>query len=134
MRRFAKPVSGVTCFEGSNPSLSAIFVAPVAQWIEHLVADQKVVSSSLAGRANPHFVRQPLESCAPGQQDRARLGVGADRHRQSAFDYSSAASSAAASAQFTVPASARAAWMAARLAPEPWTASVTDIELSRSSL
>ena len=53
MRRFAKPVSGVTCSEGSNPSLSAISRAPVAQWIEHLVADQKVVSSSLAGRATP---------------------------------------------------------------------------------
>ena len=50
VRRFAKPLSGVTCFEGSNPSLSAMR-APVAQWIEHLVADQKVVSSSLAGRA-----------------------------------------------------------------------------------
>lgn len=42
-------------------------------------------------------------------------------------------SSAAASAQFTVPASARASWMAARLAPEPWTASATDVESSRSS-
>src|SRR6188472_1741870 len=57
VRRFAKPLSGVTCFEGSNPSLSAscgqaALQAPVAQWIEHLVADQKVVSSSLAGRAN----------------------------------------------------------------------------------
>ena len=55
VRRFAKPLSGATCSEGSNPSLSAsirsAIDAPVAQWIEHLVADQKVVSSSLAGRA-----------------------------------------------------------------------------------
>ncbi len=35
VQRFAKPPSGVTCFEGSNPSLSAISrVAPVAQRIE----------------------------------------------------------------------------------------------------
>ena len=60
MRRFAKPVSGVTCSEGSNPSLSAIFRAPVAQWIEHLVADQKVVSSSLAGRATRACVNEAL--------------------------------------------------------------------------
>src|SRR5512141_1782600 len=51
VRRFAKPLSGVTCFEGSNPSLSATR-APVAQWIERQVADLKAVSSSLAGRAN----------------------------------------------------------------------------------
>ena len=56
VRRFAKPLSGVTCSEGSNPSLSAIRTpdaarAPVAQWIERQVADLKVVSSSLAGRA-----------------------------------------------------------------------------------
>src|SRR3954466_16275958 len=61
VRRFAKPLSGVSCSEGSNPSLSASFHqvespatrAPVAQWIERQVADLKVVSSSLAGRANP---------------------------------------------------------------------------------
>ena len=81
VRRFAKPLSGVTCSEGSNPSLSATLLrrhyacagrggpatlncqscrrpvpvtrAPVAQWIERQVADLKVVSSSLAGRANP---------------------------------------------------------------------------------
>ena len=91
VRQFAKPLSGVTCSEGSNPSLSArnpradglggppssdqwarrssplasesgcrLIVeiagartrAPVAQWIERQVADLKVVSSSLAGRAN----------------------------------------------------------------------------------
>ena len=60
MRRFAKPVSGVTCSEGSNPSLSATPRAPVAQWIEHLVADQKVVSSSLAGRAIKLSTKWPL--------------------------------------------------------------------------
>src|ERR1041385_3284600 len=73
VRRFAKPLSGVTCFEGSNPSLSARYVlgpmasrssaldlgertvppaggcrpslhsAPVAQRIERQVADLKVV-------------------------------------------------------------------------------------------
>ena len=57
VRRFAKPVSGVTCSEGSNPSLSASLRAPVAQRIEHLVADQKVVSSSLAGRATKSSVK-----------------------------------------------------------------------------
>ncbi len=51
VRRFAKPLSGVTCSEGSNPSLSASSCAPVAQWIERQVADLKAVSSSLAGRA-----------------------------------------------------------------------------------
>ncbi len=54
MQRFAKPPSGVTCFEGSNPSLSASSSphrAPVAQWIERQVADLKVVGSSPAGRA-----------------------------------------------------------------------------------
>ncbi len=50
MRRFAKPLSGVTCSEGSNPSLSAKR-APVAQWIERQVADLKAVGSSPAGRA-----------------------------------------------------------------------------------
>ncbi len=60
MRRFAKPLSGVTCSEGSNPSLSATpaqagRVAPVAQWIERQVADLKAVSSSLAGRAKASF-------------------------------------------------------------------------------
>jgi hypothetical protein len=57
VRRFAKPLSGVTCSEGSNPSLSATLApagddAPVAQWIERQVADLKVVGSSPAGRAN----------------------------------------------------------------------------------
>ena len=47
---------GRKAFEGSNPSLSAsrsgaAHRAPVAQWIERQVADLKVVSSSLAGRA-----------------------------------------------------------------------------------
>src|SRR4249919_3592566 len=54
VQRFAKPPSGVTCFEGSNPSLSAsprAASAPVAQWIERQVADLKVVGSSPAGRA-----------------------------------------------------------------------------------
>ena len=76
VQRFAKPPSGVTCSEGSNPSLSARILrpmarrsvasagealrrvgaaqrAPVAQWIERQVADLKAVSSSLAGRASP---------------------------------------------------------------------------------
>ena len=60
MQRFAKPPSGATCFEGSNPSLSARYPArvpspaaraPVAQRIERQVADLKVVGSSPAGRA-----------------------------------------------------------------------------------
>ena len=69
VRRFAKPLSGVTCSEGSNPSLSARTPrAPVAQRIERQVADLKVVSSSLAGRATaivvawthtPRLRRQP---------------------------------------------------------------------------
>src|SRR5205814_7333666 len=62
VRRFAKPLSGVTCFEGSNPSLSASRAdaanrAPVAQWIERQVADLKVVGSSPAGRANLYLFR-----------------------------------------------------------------------------
>ena len=68
MRRFAKPLSGVTCFEGSNPSLSARYPAgvpssasraPVAQRIERQVADLKVVGSSPAGRANFSSKRHP---------------------------------------------------------------------------
>ena len=51
VQRFAKPPCGVTCIEGSNPSLSATHRAPVAQWIERQVADLKVVGSSPAGRA-----------------------------------------------------------------------------------
>jgi hypothetical protein len=51
VQRFAKPPCGVTCIEGSNPSLSATHHAPVAQWIERQVADLKVVGSSPAGRA-----------------------------------------------------------------------------------
>ncbi len=61
MRRFAKPLSGVTCSEGSNPSLSAS--APVAQWIERQVADLKVVGSSPAGRAthsSPYWAARPM--------------------------------------------------------------------------
>src|SRR5574337_830220 len=74
VRRFAKPLSGVTCSEGSNPSLSASRTphAPVAQWIERQVADLKAVSSSLAGRATvlplpPHcpYLRADLRS-GPG--------------------------------------------------------------------
>jgi hypothetical protein len=60
VRRFAKPLSGVTCSEGSNPSLSAS--APVAQWIERQVADLKAVSSSLAGRA---ILSVPLHGFEP---------------------------------------------------------------------
>ncbi len=60
MRRFAKPLSGVTCFEGSNPSLSASARAPVAQWIERQVADLKVVGSSPAGRATHSIRKEPL--------------------------------------------------------------------------
>ena len=52
MQRFAKPPGGVTCLEGSNPSLSATDRAPVAQWIERQVADLKAVGSSPAGRAS----------------------------------------------------------------------------------
>ncbi len=58
VQRFAKPPGGVTCLEGSNPSLSASLPretqprAPVAQWIERQVADLEVVGSSPAGRAN----------------------------------------------------------------------------------
>ena len=59
MRRFAKPLSGVTCSEGSNPSLSA--KAPVAQWIERQVADLKAVGSSPAGRATFGHLRTPTE-------------------------------------------------------------------------
>src|SRR3954469_6910276 len=57
VRRFAKPLSGVTCSEGSNPSLSAR--APVAQWIERQVADLKVVGSSPAGRASTAHLPGP---------------------------------------------------------------------------
>ena len=54
VRRFAKPLKGVSSSEGSNPSLSAIAAShvPVAQWIERQVADLKAVGSSPAGRAN----------------------------------------------------------------------------------
>ena len=53
VQRFAKPPSGVTCSEGSNPSLSATHIAraPVAQWIEHQLAELGVVGSNPAGRA-----------------------------------------------------------------------------------
>ena len=50
VQRFAKPPSGVTCSEGSNPSLSASRSAPVAQRIERQVADLEVVGSSPVGR------------------------------------------------------------------------------------
>ena len=55
VRRFAKPLKGVSSSEGSNPSLSATAVAhvPVAQWIERQVADLKVGGSSPLGHANP---------------------------------------------------------------------------------
>ena len=74
VRRFAKPLSGVTCSEGSNPSLSASHPAraPVAQRIERQVADLKVVGSSPAGRATfagdpvARIRRtQPLSRCNP---------------------------------------------------------------------
>ena len=53
VRRFAKPLKGVSSSEGSNPSLSATAVAhvPVAQWIERQVADLKVGGSSPLGHA-----------------------------------------------------------------------------------
>ena len=53
VRRFAKPLKGVSSSEGSNPSLSAIAVVhvPVAQWIERQVADLKVGGSSPLGHA-----------------------------------------------------------------------------------
>ena len=41
-------------------------MAPVAQWIEHLVADQKVVSSSLAGRATDLGTKRALRVCRRG--------------------------------------------------------------------
>ena len=55
VRRFAKPLKGVSSSEGSNPSLSAIAVSrvPVAQWIERQVADLKVGGSSPLGHASP---------------------------------------------------------------------------------
>jgi hypothetical protein len=55
VRRFAKPLKGVSSSEGSNPSLSATPVAhvPVAQWIERQVADLKVGGSSPLGHAIP---------------------------------------------------------------------------------
>ena len=53
VRRFAKPLKGVSSSEGSNPSLSASpdWRVPVAQWIEHQVADLKVEGSSPFGHA-----------------------------------------------------------------------------------
>ena len=60
VQRFAKPPSGVTCSEGSNPSLSATHRAPVAQWIEHQLAELGVVGSNPAGRATrPCTTRTP---------------------------------------------------------------------------
>ena len=60
VRRFAKPLKGVSSSEGSNPSLSAIAVAhvPVAQWIERQVADLKVGGSSPLGHASPPACRR----------------------------------------------------------------------------
>src|SRR5688572_32276992 len=59
VRRFAKPLKGVSSSEGSNPSLSATDPdppgsaarVPVAQWIERQVADLKVGGSSPLGHA-----------------------------------------------------------------------------------
>ncbi len=70
VQRFAKPPSGVTCSEGSNPSLSAS--APVAQWIERQVADLKAVSSNLAGRATP-ALRSPRMPSPPRRAHAAWL-------------------------------------------------------------
>src|SRR5688500_11717460 len=62
VRRFAKPLKGVSSSEGSNPSLSATDPGnrigsaarvPVAQWIERQVADLKVGGSSPLGHATP---------------------------------------------------------------------------------
>ena len=60
VRRFAKPLKGVSSSEGSNPSLSAIAVAhvPVAQWIERQVADLKVGGSSPLGHAIPSLLME----------------------------------------------------------------------------
>ena len=80
VRRFAKPLKGVSSSEGSNPSLSATPVAhvPVAQWIERQVADLKVGGSSPLGHANPRAAARnlALNACgiealtdAPGQRD-----------------------------------------------------------------
>ena len=62
VRRFAKPLKGVSSSEGSNPSLSATAVAhvPVAQWIERQVADLKVGGSSPLGHANQQAARGAL--------------------------------------------------------------------------
>ena len=82
VRRFAKPLKGVSSSEGSNPSLSAIAVAhvPVAQWIERQVADLKVVGSSPAGRAissmtyrSPTLVRTTLPPFAASVSSRPKL-------------------------------------------------------------
>ena len=63
VRRFAKPLKGVSSSEGSNPSLSATIVAhvPVAQWIERQVADLKVGGSSPLGHATDSRTNGPLE-------------------------------------------------------------------------
>ena len=64
VRRFAKPLKGVSSSEGSNPSLSATIVAhvPVAQWIERQVADLKVGGSSPLGHAIASLARDSSDS------------------------------------------------------------------------
>jgi hypothetical protein len=71
VRRFAKPLKGVSSSEGSNPSLSATAVAhvPVAQWIERQVADLKVGGSSPLGHATA--THSPMASKAA----RSRPGI-----------------------------------------------------------
>ena len=61
VRRFAKPLKGVSSSEGSNPSLSAsaLGVVPVAQWIERQVADLKVVRFESRRARHPHLYSRP---------------------------------------------------------------------------
>ena len=71
VRRFAKPLKGVSSSEGSNPSLSAIAVAhvPVAQWIERQVADLKVGGSSPLGHAKAISAGAPPVLLSPSAID-----------------------------------------------------------------
>jgi DNA-binding MarR family transcriptional regulator len=88
VRRFAKPLSGVTCFEGSNPSLSATPHVPSNPFVSTPVSVTLLrhPGSSISGLAEHHgvglttasaladrLVRQGLLDRQPAPAERRRL-------------------------------------------------------------